>query len=187
MTKNITTIPLRRKRVGKTNYKKRLALLKSKELRLVVRRSNKHMLAQLVKYSDDGDKVVASAHSKNLEKFGWDINTSNIPAAYLVGLMLGSKSKGKKAILDLGLQTPIAGSRIFAVLKGAADGGLKIEFSEEVIAKPARLSGEHIAKYAESTDADRFEKMFSGYLKGKKDPKKIKTYFEESKQKILQG
>ena len=184
MTKNIETIPLRRKREGKTNYKKRLALLKSKELRLVVRRSNKHMSAQLVKYSDNGDVVVESAHTRNLVKFGWDTSTSNIPAAYLVGLLLGTKAKGKKAILDLGLQTPISGSKIFAVLKGASDGGLKIGFSEEVVPTNERLTGVHISKYAEVTKDDR---LFSNYLKGKKDPKKIMTYLSESKQKILQG
>lgn len=184
MTKNIITIPLRRKREGKTNYKKRLALLKSRELRLVVRRSNKHMTVQLVKYSDNGDNVVESAHTRNLAKYGWDINTSNIPAAYLVGLLLGVKAKGKKAILDLGLQTPISGSKIFAVLKGAADGGLKIDFSEDVVPTKERINGEHISKFAEATKDDR---LFSAYLKSKKDPKKIMTYLSETKQKILQG
>ena len=46
--KKTYTVPFRRKREGKTNYKKRLGLLKSKSLRLVVRKSNKHILVQLV-------------------------------------------------------------------------------------------------------------------------------------------
>jgi len=143
--KKIFTVPFRRKRLGKTDYKKRLGLLKSKTLRLVVRRSNKHIVAQLVKYADKGDVIINSVSSNNLKKYGWDKSTGSIPAAYLVGLLIGKMSKGQVAILDLGLQIPVSGSRLYAVLKGAVDSGLKINYSEEVIPTEDRLSGKHIS------------------------------------------
>ncbi len=183
--KKIFTIPFRRKRQGKTDYKKRLGMLKSRKLRLVVRKSNKHMLAQVIKYGHKGDTVLKSCSTKDLKKYGWDANTGNIPAAYLAGFLIGTQMKGKEAILDLGLQTPITGSRVFAVLKGAADGGLKINFSENVLPSEDRLKGMHIKNYADSLDNKSFEKIFSDYLKNKKDPKKIDEYFEKVKKNIL--
>jgi large subunit ribosomal protein L18 len=142
--KKIFTALLRRKRLGKTDYKKRLALLKSQSLRLVVRRSNKHMLVQLVEYADSGDKVIKTVNTKQLAEYGWDKNTGNISAAYLIGLLIGVQEKGKEAILDIGLQSPITGSRIFAVLKGAVDGGLKINCSDKVFPSEERIMGKHM-------------------------------------------
>ncbi|MCM2325580.1 MAG: 50S ribosomal protein L18 [Candidatus Woesearchaeota archaeon] len=142
--KKIFTALLRRKRLGKTDYKKRLALLKSQSLRLVVRRSNKHMLVQLVEYADSGDKVLKTVSTRQLAEYGWDKNTGNISAAYLAGLLIGVQEKGKEAILDIGLQSPITGSRIFAVLKGAVDGGLKINCSDKVFPSEERIKGKHM-------------------------------------------
>ena len=158
--KKTFTIQYRRKQSAKTDYKKRLALLKSKSLRLVVRKSNKHMLAQLVKYGNKGDIVLKTVTSEHLKNYGWDQSTGNISAAYLVGLLIGKESKGKEAVLDLGLQTPKSGSRLFAVLKGAVDGGLKIKCSEEVFPPEERIIGKHtkIAK-------DQFEKTREKILK----------------------
>ena len=69
---------MRRKREDRTDYKKRLALLKSKTLRLVVRKTNKHVSTQLILYGEDGDKVVESAHTRDLEKFGWKIRIGKV-------------------------------------------------------------------------------------------------------------
>jgi large subunit ribosomal protein L18 len=186
-TKKVFTVPYRRTRTSRTDYKKRLPLLKSKLPRLVVRRSNKHMLAQLIIYREQGDVVVASAHTRELSKFGWDTSTSNIPAAYLVGLLVGAKAKDKEAIMDTGLQRTMKGSRIFAVLKGAADGGLKIAFSQEVVPTDDRIAGKHISGYAEKLkgEKEKFDKLYSRYIKNKKDPAKFQDYFEKTKEKIL--
>lgn len=43
-------VPFRRRREGKTNYHKRLKLLKSKKPRLVVRKTLNHHIAQIVVY-----------------------------------------------------------------------------------------------------------------------------------------
>ncbi|NTV22943.1 MAG: 50S ribosomal protein L18 [Nanoarchaeota archaeon] len=177
------TANYRRKREGRTNYRNRLSLLKSKQLRLVVRRSNKNMLVQLVKYGVDGDQVMATFTTNHLKAFGWDTNTGNIPSAYLTGLLLGTKMKGEKAILDLGLQRPMKGGRIFAALKGAIDGGLEVTFSEEIVPSPERLSGKHIADYAKSLKD--VTSRFSAYAKSQKDPTKFTEHFESTKKKII--
>ena len=64
-------IPFRRKREGKTNYKKRIAFLTSEKPRLVIRKSLKNITAQIVIYEPKGDKVIASACSAELTKLGW--------------------------------------------------------------------------------------------------------------------
>ena len=188
-SKRVYTVPFRRKRKVKTNYRRRLALLKSNLLRLVVRKSNKNITAQLVKFGEKGDVVLFSANSKQLLKYGWDTSCSNTSAAYLVGLLLGTQAKNKEAILDLGLQSPLSRSRVYAVAKGAADGGLKIKMSENVIPDMTRIQGKHIADYATKLKDDKsvYKKIFSNYLKMKKSPDKIQDYFEKSKEKILTG
>lgn len=157
--KKIYTLHYRRKREGKTDYKKRLSLLKSKSLRLVVRKSNKHLLAQLIMYGDKGDVVIKSVSSKHLNKFGWNLASSNVPAAYLVGLLIGKESKGKEAVLDLGLQSPKSGSKIFAVLKGAVEGGLKINYSENVLPSEERISGKHLTNKNVQETFEKTKKM----------------------------
>jgi large subunit ribosomal protein L18 len=180
----VFTVPFRRKREGRTDYRKRLALLKSKLPRLVVRKSNKNMLAQLIEYEDKGDHVLFTVKSTDLKKHGWEMNLGNMPSAYLTGLLLGVKAKGKKAILDLGLQAPIKGSRLYAALKGAIDGGLEVISSEENLPSDDRIMGKHIASYAKHLGAEH-EKAFSAYAKNKHDPKKFEEYFEKTKQNIM--
>jgi large subunit ribosomal protein L18 len=147
----IKVINFRRKREGKTDYRKRLKMLISGTPRLVVRRTNKNIIVQVVEYADAGDKVIATANSTELKKLGWKYATGNIPAAYLTGMILAYKAKKKgttNAIVDLGLQSSKAKSRIYAAVKGAIDGGLKIPASEEMFPPADRLSGKHIAAYA---------------------------------------
>ncbi len=164
-SKKVFTVPFRRKREGKTDYKRRLSLLKSKSLRLVIRKSNKHIVAQIIKYADQGDVVIKAAHSIELQRYGWKFNTGNLPAAYLTGLLLGTKSSNEEVIIDFGLQTPVKGSRIFAVVKGAIDSGLKIKSSEEIMPTEDRISGKHIK---DKKVVESFEKTKSNILSGKK-------------------
>jgi len=140
----------RRKAEGKTDYRRRLKLLISGIPRLVIRRTNKNMIVQVVEYSDDGDHVLLTANSSELKKLGWKHATANLPAAYLTGMLAAKKAKEKKvkkAIVDLGLQ-PKSCSRLYAVVKGAIDGGLDVPASEEIFPSADRLSGKHIAAYA---------------------------------------
>ena len=173
MANKITyVVAFRRKRDGKTDYKKRLNLLKSGTTRLVVRPSNKHMLAQLVEYGESGDKIIASAHSKELSEFGWTHSNSNTPAAYLTGMLCGVRGKGKgvgKAILDNGLLASIKGSRIFAALKGCIDSGVKVPVSEEILPDEKRITGAHIAAYVQRSKdiTSDFNKVKEKILKAK--------------------
>jgi len=137
-----------RKTSGKTNYKKRLELLKSRKDRIVIRRTNKYLVLQIIKYEPAGDRVLAAVTSKALQKLGWKHSCKNLPAGYLTGLLLGKKAiekKLKEGVLDLGLQTPIKGSKVYAVLKGVLDGGLKVPSSNEIFPNDERIQGKHIS------------------------------------------
>jgi large subunit ribosomal protein L18 len=140
----------RRRKEGKTNYNKRLRLLSNKKLRLVVRITNKRIISQIIEYEEKGDKVLVSTDSQELKKYGWKYSVKNTPAAYLTGILCASKAgkKGvKNVILDIGLKTPSKGARIFAVLKGAIDGGLKAPYGDEKFPDDKRVEGESISKY----------------------------------------
>lgn len=140
-------VPHRRRREKKTNYKKRLKLLKSGEYRLVIRKSNNSTLGQIIKYEPKGDKTIVSSGSLKLEKFGWKKHSGNIPAAYLAGLLLGEKSKEeniKKAVLDIGLQESTKGNRIYAFLKGVVDSGIDVPHSKKILPSEDRIKGKHI-------------------------------------------
>jgi large subunit ribosomal protein L18 len=145
MKKSVPTIPLRRKREQKTNYRKRIALIKSNKNRLVVRKSNKYLTAQIVSYSEKGDNVIKGVHSKELLKQGWKHSCKNIPAAYLTGLLLANKmkdQKNKECVVDFGLQIPLKGnSKMYALIKGAVDGGLKMPLDESVLPSDKQVIG----------------------------------------------
>jgi len=86
----------RRRREGKTDYRKRLKLLRSKKVRMVVRKSIKNTQIQFVEYKEDGDNILISAKSDELiKKFNWKFSTSSTPAAYLTGVLAGKRAKDK--------------------------------------------------------------------------------------------
>lgn len=148
----------KRKRLGKTNYRKRLKLLLANALRLVVRKSLKNIIAQIVEYDENGDRVILSAHSSELKKYGYEGNKGDIPASYLVGLLIGNKAKKKnikELVLDIGLQTSVKGSRIYSLLKGCIDCGLNIPHSEGILPSEDRIKG----KYIKNFDSNRFEEV----------------------------
>tara|TARA_Y100000310_G_scaffold342247_1_gene444601 strand:- start:18582 stop:19169 length:588 start_codon:yes stop_codon:yes gene_type:complete len=184
----IYTLQLRRKREGSTNYRKRLKILASRKPRLVVRRSLKNIQASITEYDKKGDLVRVSAHSSSLKKIGWKYNSGNLPAAYLVGFLLG-KHAGEKfgeIIFDIGLNKSIKGSRIYGVLTGALDAGLKIPHSKEILPSKERVMGKHIADYGVTLKKDEvsFKKQFGFYAKNNTDPVDIVKNFEEVKNNI---
>lgn len=136
----------RRRREKKTNYRKRLALIKSNKTRLVIRRRTSNMSVQFINFDSKGDKTICSAFSQELKKLGWKFSTGNIPSAYLTGFLAGKKSKVKEAILDIGLQTSTKGSRIYAALKGVLDSGVNVSHSEKILPSEERISGKHISE-----------------------------------------
>ena len=58
MKKSNASLSFKRKREGKTHYKKRLKILLSNKFRLVVRKSLNGIKASIVKYDPKGDKVI---------------------------------------------------------------------------------------------------------------------------------
>jgi large subunit ribosomal protein L18 len=184
-------VMFRRKREGRTNYKKRLHILMSNKPRLVVRKSLKNVQAIIVNYAPEGDKIILSANSKELEKMGWKFNKGNVPAAYLTGLLLGEKAKKEginELVLDIGLNASVKGSRIYAVLAGVLDSNLKIAHDPKMLPSKERLMGKHISDFASKLKGNGFfEKQFSGYAKKDIDPVNIVRYFENVKNNIIGG
>lgn len=129
-------VKFRRRREGKTNYTKRLALIKSGETRAVIRKSNKAINIQFVNFAEKGDRTVLTFNSLSLKKlFGWDANRNKY-SAYLAGLQAGkmAKQKGiKKFVVDIGMQIPSKGTVVFAALKGIIDAGLETNFGEGIL------------------------------------------------------
>jgi large subunit ribosomal protein L18 len=184
-------VPFRRRREGKTNYRLRLNLLLSRKPRLVARKSLNNMVAQLVAYDEKGDKVLVSAHSKELVKMGYKGHCGNIPAAYLTGLLLGKKALKEgydEAVLDIGLNAATKGASVFAILKGAVDAGMDIPHSEDILPEEDRINGSHVKAYAEllkEEDEEKYKKQFSKYLEKGLNPEDLPEHFEEIKEKVL--
>lgn len=126
--------------------------------RLVVRFTSTRVIAQVVYATIQGDKVFTAADSNELRRFGLTAGLTNYASAYSTGLLIarrllkkvgldgmyngntsvekaydaGQDEKDRrpfKVILDTGLKATTTGSKVFAVLKGVADGGVYIPHS----------------------------------------------------------
>ena len=183
-------VPFRRRKEGKTDYRSRRALVLSRLPRLVVRLTLNHIIVQIVKAEVAGDKVVASAHSRELAKtYGWQGNCRNVPAAYLTGLLCGFKATVygvKKAVLDIGLHSPSRGARVFAALKGVLDAGVTVPHSENMLPDETRISGKHIADYGSqlSSNPEIYQQRFSKHLSRGLRPEQLSEHFSLIKGKI---
>ena len=156
----------KRRKKAKTDYKARLALLKSDKPRIVIRKTNKYIIAQVVESKEAQDFTICYVNSKELSKFGWNLSYKNLPAAYLTGFLIAQKAKKKgikKLILDSGLYRSTHGSKIYATVKGVFDGGIEIKYDSKIMPKEERILG----KYC-------------------KNPEKINEIFNEIKEKIKQ-
>jgi len=159
-------VKFRRRRQGKTDYyaRKRLVVqdknkYNTPKYRLIVRFTNKDVVAQIASSKIEGDHILAAAYSHELPKFGVKVGLTNYSAGYCTGLLLARRVltnlkladtyKGQvspdgeeynveevadgpkpfRAYLDTGLARSTTGARIFSVLKGAVDGGLSIPHS----------------------------------------------------------
>ncbi len=163
------SVHFRRRRENKTDYEKRLALLKSGKTRLVVRKTNQFVYAQFCDFREAGDAVVASACSSELKEFGFD-GKCNTPSAYLTGMLAAKRAAAsgvREFVLDLGLQTASKGAVVFAALKGAVDAGLKAPFSPDKIPSAERIEGKHLNEAAQKQFAEAKNKI-SVYQKQKK-------------------
>jgi large subunit ribosomal protein L18 len=183
-------VPFRRRREGKTNYRSRRALVLSRVPRLVVRLTLKHVIVQVIEAEAVGDRVVVSAHSRELAKtYGWLSNGGNVPSAYLTGLLCGFKAMAngvEKVFLDIGLHIPSKGTRIFAALKGVLDAGVEVPHSEDILPDESRISGKHIADYGShlASDPEVYQQKFSKFLSRGSRPEELSEHFSAVKDKI---
>merc|ERR1712136_422567 len=201
----------RRRREGKTDYfaRKRLCVQdKNKydtpKYRLVVRITNKDIIAQIAYARLQGDVVICAAYSHELPRYGVSCGLTNYAAAYATGLLISRRILQKfgldslyegqlevdgdeyyeeadaqekssfRCYLDTGLARTSTGARIFGVLKGAADAGLDIPHS------PKRFPG-----FAEGElNAEVHKKHIMGlhvaeYMDSLEDEEKFKKHFSQ--------
>jgi large subunit ribosomal protein L18 len=187
-------VPYRRRREGRTDYHARRALVLSRIPRLIVRGSLRHMTVQIAEAQPNGDRIITSAFSRELIKtYGWQANCGNLSSAYLTGFLCGLRAVGKgvkKAILDIGLFAPTKGSRLFAALKGALDAGVEIPCDKEKLPDEKRISGQHIAEYAQhlaTNEQETYQKQFAQYLKKRLPPEQLPEHFTQIKEKIIES
>jgi len=184
-------VSFRRRRKGKSDYQLRKALVVSGLPRLVIRGSLKNIVAQLVKAEIDGDKVIVSAHSGELtKKYGWQGGCGNLSAAYLTGLLCGYKAIGqgfKETVLDIGLQYPSKGSRVFAALKGVLDAGVTVSHDRDKLPSKERIEGQHVVEYAKQllSNQDAYQKRFSEQLSRGLRPEELGNHFAHVREKIV--
>jgi len=158
----------KRRKEFKTDYGKRVKLLKSEKPRVVFRRTNRYIIAQYVESSEARDEIKIGVNSKQLLKFGWPEKNSgslkSIPASYLTGYLIGKQIKNKKLetpIVDFGMLRTEHKTKPHAFLKGLVDAGIEIKTKEETFPEENRIMGEN--------------------LKEKIDIKKIKSSIDKEK------
>ena len=177
--------------------------------RLVVRLTNKDVICQIIMAHIKGDTVMCAAYSHELPRYGIKVGLTNYAACYATGLLLARRLLQKlkldkiykgvpeangqdkpiqipetgpkpfKAFLDVGLARTTTGSRVFACMKGACDGGLNIPHNDkrlvgyknkklDAAALREHIFGVHVAKYMKDMKADNeeaYKKHFSQYIK----------------------
>ena len=179
--------------------------------RLVVRFSNRDITCQVVHATLAGDVILCAAYAHELPRYGLRVGLTNYAAAYATGLLVARRAltvlgladtyagaeeaTGEDftveevdgaprpfcVLLDTGLKRTSTGSKVFATLKGALDGGLDVPHSEkrfvgydsvdkaldtEMLQK--YVLGGHVGEYMEELqeeDPEQYQKQFSRFVK----------------------
>jgi len=193
----------------------------SPKYRLVVRLSNKDITCQIAYAKLEGDFILAAAYSHELKRYGMSVGLTNYAAAYATGLLfarrlltnlkLADKYQGNtkvdgndynveeladgpnpfRAYLDVGLARTTTGSKVFAALKGACDGGLEVPhsasrfvgYSKEEKALKAdvlrkHIFGGHVGDYMKilrEQNSSKYQKHFADYVKAGIKPEEIEA------------
>lgn len=189
--------------------------------RLVVRITNSKVICQIVKAHVNGDKVIAYADSTELKKYGITFGLTNYSAAYATGLLIACRHlkqcnlneeyapkacdgeyeiiedledvKAVQCFLDIGLKKSSKGAKVFAAMKGASDGGIKIPHSPKKFPGYSNETGEFDSKTLRdkifgkilseymidlrAKDGEKYEKLFSGYIKSGINPENIESLY----------
>ena len=155
----------RRRKENKTDYGKRLEMLKGGIPRAVFRKTNRYLIAEYVESEEAQDKVIITLNSKLLTKYGWPKESKSIkslPASYLLGMVMAHKitsRKLKSPIIDFGMHINTQKNKLFAFIKGLIDGGVKIKCDAKNFPSNERIAGEHL------TNKIAFEKIKSSIAK----------------------
>jgi len=152
--KRLIKVQYKRRRQNKTDYLARRNLLESGTPRLVVRKTNRYIIAQIVQSYEAKDRVICSANSKELVEYGLNqtFSIKNLSASYLTGYLCAIRALGKnikKVILDIGLQRSTKGSKLYALAKGAIDAGLEMNCSEEMFPAEIKIDDKILSKIKE--------------------------------------
>jgi len=146
-------IAKRRRRENKTDYSKRMKLLRGEFPRIIFRKTNKYIIAEYITSQEAQDKIEIGMNSGALIKYGWpkDMKGSlkSIPASYLMGFLIGKKvlsSKKDNPILDSGMIRNLHKTKVYAFLKGLVDSGLKMKYKEGIFPEKERIEGKHMKK-----------------------------------------
>jgi large subunit ribosomal protein L18 len=182
---------LKRIRNGRTNYRKRAALLLSRRRFVTITVSDENVQAQIAYPMAKGDITITSSHSRELARFGWNGSLNSLPACYLTGLLLGKKSLRKdvdEAILYTGKNSFT--SRVAACLKGVIDSGMKVPASDSSFPPEERLVGNHIEEYArilKDENKDVYNSHFSRLIANNFDPTQYSSYVQKVKDAITRS
>lgn len=196
----------------------------SKKYRLVARRTGTKIIAQIIYSTMTGDRVLCAAESTELRNHGLTAGLTNYSAAYATGLLLARRllkqvglaemykpnsdvngeyynvdediqdKRPFKALLDVGINATTTGARVFAVLKGACDGGINVPHKTKRFPGYSKSKAEVVTnKRGKTTDVEKTEATFDAsvlrnrifgnhvttymnHLK-KEDPEKFKRQF----------
>ncbi len=141
----------RRRKENKTDYLKRLKLLKGDKPRIVFRRTNRFIISEYITSHEAQDKIVFGFDSRRLNEYGWPKNAQgslkSTTAAYLTGYLMGKsviKQKLENPIVDTGMNRTIHKNKIYGFIKGLIDSGIKMECKKEFFPEENRIKGEHL-------------------------------------------
>lgn len=171
----------RRRREGKTDYARRrklVAQFKNKyntpKWRLVVRRTNRDIIAQIVTAKIRGDLVHASAYSHELVTHGVPVGLTSYAAAYATGLLLARRMLSKIGLADKYEGVTEATGEDFCV-KAVAEKGRKprrpfkaiLDIGLSRATTGARIFGVLKGALDGGIDIPHSEKRFPGFSKEK--------------------
>ncbi|KAI0561240.1 Ribosomal protein L5 [Gracilaria domingensis] len=189
---------------------------------------HRDIICQVVAARLAGDEVLTAAYAHELPRYGIKHGLTNFSAAYCVGLLCARRHLQKlgldetyvgveevdgemfeieedddrrpfTALLDIGLVSTSTGNKVFAVMKGAVDGGMNIPHNEKRFPAyskeegfdaellKSRILGNHVSEYMEyllEEDEDAYQKQFAKYIKDGVDADAIEDLYLEAHKKI---
>lgn len=161
------------------------------------------------------DVTLCQANSIELKKYGIELGLSNYAAAYATGLLVARRFLTKlnlaevfdnqndeeedarrpfKVILDAGIARTTTGAKVFAVMKGAADGGLNVPHEDKRLAggedekkQQFYIMGGHVAAYMKNLqkkDEKAYKRQFSRYIAKGITADKIEAMYKKCHEEI---